>query len=313
MADTIFEACNVTKKYGESYALRNINMTIQTGELYGLVGENGAGKTTLMNIISGLVSLTSGKISLFNKEGDLSLTKARRNMGVLIEKPALYTKMNAMENLTFYSRMYGIQNEKQAIHDVLDIVSLKDCRKKKVEEYSMGMKQRLGLAVALLPNPKLLILDEPINGLDPTGIIDTRNILEKLVKEQGISILISSHILSELQVLVTRIGFLHKGKLIEEITSKELSKKVDKVICIKTNQPTKTYQLLEDHLQVNHININENGELLIVGSNVQVQTIMEILLANQIKIEGISLTTNGLEEYYMGLIHKSILEGSKLS
>lgn len=312
MVDTIFEACNVTKKYGESYVLRNINMTLKAGELYGLVGENGAGKTTLMNIISGLVSLTSGKISLFSKEGEHSLIKARRNIGVLIEKPALYSNMNAEENLTFYSRIYGIQNEKHAIQDVLDIVSLKDYKKKKVEEYSMGMKQRLGLAVALLPKPRFLILDEPINGLDPTGIIDIRNILEKLVREQGISILISSHILSELQVIATKIGFLHKGKLIEEITSNELSKKVDKVICIKTNQPNETYQLLQEQLKPKHININDKGELLISKSNMEVHRIMEILLTNEIQIEGISLTTNNLEEYYMSLIHNPILEGSNI-
>lgn len=303
MTDIIFRANNITKKYGDTLALNNINMSIVSGELYGLVGENGAGKTTLMNIISGLVYQTSGTISLFGSEGEELLSKARKNMGVLIEIPALYPSMSAMDNLVFYSRIFGIKNEKSAITNVLNIVSLNDTGKKNVGEFSLGMKQRLGLAIALLSNPKLLILDEPINGLDPSGIVDIRNILDILVKEQGVTILISSHILSELQVLATKIGFVHKGKLVKEIRTEELVKSAEESICIKTDSPRDTLQILQKYLQLDQIKLNDYGEIEIVKRDIEMQKIMEILFMNQIQIKGISLSAPNLEDYYMQLIN----------
>lgn len=307
MADIILKANNITKKYGDSYALNSINLSIESGELYGLIGENGAGKTTLMNIISGLVYPTSGSISLFGSDGDELLSKARKSMGVLIEMPALYPNMNAMDNLIFYSRIFGIKSEKSAITNTLNMVSLHDTGKKNVGEFSLGMKQRLGLAVALLSNPKLLILDEPINGLDPSGIIDIRNILGRLVKEQGVTILISSHILSELQVLATKIGFVHKGKLVKEIKTEELLKSAEESICIKTDSPENTLQILQEYLQLAQIKLNENsGEIEILKRDIEVQEIMEILIRNQIHLKGVSLSTPNLEHYYMKLIDHSM-------
>lgn len=306
MGDTIFKATNITKKYGDAYALDNINMSIETGELYGLVGENGAGKTTLMNIISGLVYPSSGSISLFGSEGEDLLSKARKNMGVLIEMPALYPNMSAKDNLIFYCRIFGIKNEKSAVANVLSIVSLNNTAKKNVGEFSLGMKQRLGLAVALLSNPKLLILDEPINGLDPSGIIDIRHILDRLVKEQGVTILISSHILNELQVLATKIGFVHKGKLVKEVKAEELRKSSEESICIKTDSPEDAVQILQKLMHLDQIHIKDSGEIEILKRDMEMQKVIEILIMNQIQIYGASLSTPNLEDYYMELIDKKV-------
>ncbi len=306
MSEAILEAHGICKKFGEAYALSNINMTIKSGELYGLVGENGAGKTTLMNIISGLVYPTNGHISLFGVTGEELLSKARKKIGVLIEMPALYPNMSAVENLMFYSRIYGIKNEKPTIAKVLNLVSLNETGKKNAGEFSLGMKQRLGLAVALLSNPKLLILDEPINGLDPSGIIDIRNILEDLVQEHGVTILISSHILSELQVLTTKIGFVHKGKLVGEKSTADLLKMADESICIKTNSPSDTLRILQDYLQLDQIHLNEQGEIVLSKKSIELKKLMEILLQSNIQVDGINLSKPSLEEYYMKLIDNTV-------
>ena len=221
MAQTIFEAKGLTKKNGDSFALQDIHMTIAVGEIYGFVGENGAGKTTLMKIIGGLVHATEGSISLFGKKETKELRDARRKVGFLIERPALYPNLTAVQNLMFYCHAFGIQ-DKGRIEEVLQAVSLSDIGNKNTSAYSLGMKQRLGLAIALLHEPEFLVLDEPINGLDPSGIIEVRKILEKLTKEQGVTILISSHILGELQLLATKYGFIHRGRLIQEISAEEL-------------------------------------------------------------------------------------------
>lgn len=168
------------------------------------------------------------------------------------------------------------------------------------------MKQRLGLAVALLSNPKLLILDEPINGLDPSGIIDIRNILDRLVKEQGVTILISSHILSELQVLATKIGFVHKGKMVKEVKTEELLKSAEENICIRTDSPENTVQILQQYLQLDQINLNDSGEIEILKRDIEMQKIMEILITNRMHISGVSLSTPNLEDYYMKLIESTV-------
>lgn len=307
MSGSIFEAKGITKQYGGAFALKDINMTIKAGDIYGFVGENGAGKTTLMKIIGGLVHPSAGEISLFEKNEKKELNDVRREVGFLIEMPALYPHMNAKQNLMFYCHAFGIRNTRR-IEEVLQAVSLSDTGNKVTSAFSLGMKQRLGLAIALLNNPKFLVLDEPINGLDPSGIVEVRMILGKLAKEQGISILISSHILSELQLLATKYGFIHKGRLIKEISAEELLQTAVTKICIRTADPTATTQILKDNLHIQSISITETGEIQIPKESTNLEELMSLFLKLGIGIEGINLSVPNLENYYMDLIGGDINE-----
>lgn len=193
---TVFEAINITKKYRNTLALNQVSMSVMQGDIYGFIGENGAGKTTMIRLLTGLAEPTTGKIALFG-ESNKKLAKQRERIGCIIESPSLYLDMTAYENLEVQRLQRGIPG-KGCIDNALALVGLKDTGKKKAKDFSLGMRQRLALAIALLGNPEFLVLDEPINGLDPTGIIELRNLLKRLNKERGITILISSHILTEL-------------------------------------------------------------------------------------------------------------------
>lgn len=203
---TVFEAINITKKYRNTLALNQVSMSVMQGDIYGFIGENGAGKTTMIRLLTGLAEPTTGKIALFG-ESNKKLAKQRERIGCIIESPSLYLDMTAYENLEVQRLQRGIPG-KGCIDNALALVGLKDTGKKKAKDFSLGMRQRLALAIALLGNPEFLVLDEPINGLDPTGIIELRNLLKRLNKERGITILISSHILTELHQLANRYGIL---------------------------------------------------------------------------------------------------------
>ena len=199
---TVFEAINITKKYRNTLALNQVSMSVMQGDIYGFIGENGAGKTTMIRLLTGLAEPTTGKIALFG-ESNKKLAKQRDRIGCIIESPSLYLDMTAYENLEVQRLQRGIPG-KGCIDNALALVGLKDTGKKKAKDFSLGMRQRLARAIALLGNPEFLVLDEPINGLDPTGIIELRNLLKRLNKERGITILISSHILTELHQLANR-------------------------------------------------------------------------------------------------------------
>ena len=224
MADTIFYSNGLCKKYGAALALDNVDITIKRGEIYGLIGENGAGKTTLMRIMSGLVFKTSGEISLFETSDKNSLAKQRQRIGFIVETPAIYPDMTATENLEVQRLQRGISG-KACIEKALHMVGLTNTGTKKAKHFSLGMKQRLGLAAALLSEPEFLVLDEPVNGLDPTGIVEIREILKKLNNEHGTTILISSHMLGELYQLASCYGFIHEGKILEQITLAQLDER----------------------------------------------------------------------------------------
>ncbi|WP_019636382.1 ABC transporter ATP-binding protein [Paenibacillus fonticola] len=298
---TVFEAKGLTKRYGPACALQEINMRIRPGEIYGCIGENGAGKTTLMRIIGGLVHPTSGEISLFGISDRSQLHAVRQQIGFLIDTPGLYPHLNAEQNLAFYCHNYGITDQRR-IAGVLEQVSLSDTGNKKVSEYSLGMRQRLGLAIALLNQPQFLVLDEPINGLDPSGIIELRNILEHLAKENGVAILISSHFLNELQLLATTFGFMHKGRLIHEISARELLKTGGTRICVQTSDPAATAEILKRELQIAEISMTSAGDVYISKESTDMEKLMSVLLRHSISIQGIHLSTPNLENYYMDLI-----------
>jgi ABC-2 type transport system ATP-binding protein len=301
MNTTIFEAEGLTKQYGQAFALQNINMQIKQGDIYGFVGENGAGKTTLMKIISGLVYPTKGTFQLMGKSSEKDIARIRKKMGVLIELPALYPHMNAEENLSFYCKIHGISDFNR-IKDVLDLVGLTEVENKNTLDYSLGMRQRLGLAISLLNEPEFLVLDEPINGLDPTGIVEMRKLLAKLAHEKGVTILISSHILSELQLLATKFGFIHKGQLIKEVSVEELLQSAKTQICIKTTETAAAINILKNDLNIHSITLSESGEILVPKDLTDFEALLSTLIKHGIPIEGINLSTANLEHYYMDLI-----------
>lgn len=225
MAEKILVTEDLTKQYEKAYAVNSVSMSIDRGDIYGFIGANGAGKTTFMRMVCGLVKPTNGTISLFGAEGEKALQHARKKLGALIEHPAFYPNMSAMENLEVQRRYLATdlgKNPKEAMVELLELVDLKDVGRKKAGNFSMGMKQRLGLALALIGSPEFIILDEPSVGLDPIGIVDLRKLLLKLNRERGITILFSSHNLSEMSQLATRYGFLHRGRLVRELTAAQL-------------------------------------------------------------------------------------------
>lgn len=224
MSESVLTMNQVEKRYRNVPVLQDITMEIPRGSIYGLVGSNGAGKSTLMRLISGQTRIDRGEMRLFGKIPEKKEQRVRRRIGTLIEEPGFYGDLSARQNLEYYRLQFGIP-EKETISRLLDMVGLGNTGKKKYRNFSMGMKQRLGLALAMLAAPEFLVLDEPINGLDPEGILEIRNILLWLNQENGITLLISSHILSELENLATQYGFLSHGKMLEQISAKELKDK----------------------------------------------------------------------------------------
>lgn len=305
MNEVVLKTYNITKKYGDQMAVDNVNMTIKKGEIYGFIGQNGAGKTTLIRLITGLIHKSGGEIELLGANGENELNNARTMVGSLIETPSFYANMTAKENLEV-SRLVRNIPGKKCIDEVLELVGLKDVEKKKVKNFSLGMRQRLGIANALMGNPKLLILDEPINGLDPMGIIEIRELLKKINKEKDMTILISSHILSELSELATTYGIISKGKLIEEITAKRLAEKCRQYIDLKVDDAARAVTLLERELGINDYEVLEDSKIKVFSNLDNVGEVNSILSKAGIIVESISVKGENLEEYFINAVGGSL-------
>lgn len=301
MKDVILKTYNITKKYGNQIAVNNVNMTIKKGEIYGFIGQNGAGKTTLIRLITGLIHKTNGDIELLGASSENELNKARTMIGSLIETPSFYNNMTARENLEVSRRIRNIPGNK-CVDEVLELVGLKNIEKKKVKNFSLGMKQRLGIANAIMGNPRLLILDEPINGLDPMGIVEIRELLKKINKEKDMTILISSHILSELSELATTYGIISSGKLIEEITSQELKEKCRKYIDLKVDDTSRAVIILERNLGIDDYQVLSNKKIKVFSNLDNVGEVNSILSNSGIIVESIGVKGENLEEYFMNVI-----------
>lgn len=301
MKDVILKTYNITKKYGNQIAINNVNMTIKKGEIYGFIGQNGAGKTTLIRLITGLIHKTNGDIELLGASSENELNKARTMIGSLIETPSFYNNMTARENLEVSRRIRNIPGNK-CVDEVLELVGLKNIEKKKVKNFSLGMKQRLGIANAIMGNPRLLILDEPINGLDPMGIVEIRELLKKINKEKDMTILISSHILSELSELATTYGIISNGKLIEEITSQELKEKCRKYIDLKVDDTSRAVIILERNLGIDDYQVLSNKKIKVFSNLDNVGEVNSILSNSGIIVESIGVKGENLEEYFMNVI-----------
>ena len=276
-------------------------MTIRKGDIYGFIGKNGAGKTTLIRLITGLIHKTNGEIELFGGSSESELNAARAMVGSLIETPAFYGNMTVRENLEV-SRLVRNIAGKSCIDEVLKLVGLEDTGKKKVKNFSLGMRQRLGIANALIGNPRILILDEPINGLDPMGIVEIRELLKKVNREKDVTILISSHILGELSELATCYGIISNGKLIEEISAEALNEKCRQYIELKVDDTARTVTLLEKDLQITNYEVLENKLIKIFDHLDEVGKINSVISRGGIIVEKIGVTGENLEEYFVSRV-----------
>ncbi|MBD5542016.1 MAG: ABC transporter ATP-binding protein [Lachnospiraceae bacterium] len=286
---------NLTKVYGGHKAVNAVNIHVKKGDIYGFIGKNGAGKSTLMKMVAGLASPTEGKIELF---GSSDIEKQRMRIGSLIEEPGLYPGMTAAENLEVYRRAYGITN-RRIVNDTLDFIGLGDTGKKKVGKFSMGMKQRLGIAIALLKSPDFLILDEPINGLDPMGIHEIREFLIALNREKNITMMISSHILGELSKIATTYGIIRDGELVDEFSAEELSTRCRRCQKLVVNNVERAVNVLEEQLQIKEFDVPEASVIRIYEHLEDIVEINHKLLLAGIEIKESYLAGQDLESYFM--------------
>jgi len=299
MTEIICQTKDLCKNYKNVHVLENVNLSIKCGEIYGLIGENGAGKSTLIRILTGLAFKSSGGINLFGKTERLQCERAK--IGCTVEMPALYKDMTAEQNLEIQRVQRGIPNKK-CISKTLELVGLDNTNEKKVNNFSLGMKQRLSLAIALLGEPEFLILDEPVNGLDPTGIIELREMLKKLTKENHVTILISSHILSELNQLATCYGFLHHGKLLRQITAAQLGEECRRHIKLKTDDTKRAATIIEEYLKIKNFSVYPDNYIRIYEKLEEIHSISKTLFSNGIIVEELSIQGEDLETYFENLI-----------
>ena len=296
----ILETYNLEKKYQNFKALSNLSIHVEKGSIYGLIGKNGAGKTTLMRLICGLQKPSNGSYKIYGiPYDDKKIIEMRRKMGAIIESPSVYLDMTAEENLKEQYKIIGLPFNLEWLNEILKLVGLDKVGKKKVKKFSLGMRQRLGIAIALIGNPNFLILDEPINGLDPEGIIEVRELILKLNKEKGITFLISSHYLDELSKIATHYGFLNNGQIIQEITSDKVKENCKKRLEINVSNMKEGIKYLEE----NNLSYEVLSEHLInIYSKVNITEIMIALSQRNCIVNEFHEKEETLEDYYINLI-----------
>lgn len=287
----------LTKKYGKQAAVDKVSLTIEKGDIYGLIGKNGAGKTTLMKIVCGLIYQDEGGIKLFESS---DIKKGRRRIGCIIEQPALYPDMTAQQNLIYYKKLLGIPDNN--VNDILNLVGLQNTDKKKTKNFSLGMKQRLSIAIALLGNPDFLILDEPINGLDPSGIREVRELILKLNFENKITILISSHILGELTKIATKYGVIDRGVLVDEFKAAELEQRCKKCLSIEIDNLEKAAYIIKNNIKSTDYQVFDHGKICIYDCLDNPAQINKELVENGILVSSICLEGNDTEAYFVKMM-----------
>ncbi|MGC6769201.1 ATP-binding cassette domain-containing protein [Enterococcus sp. LJL51] len=293
----VLSTSRLTKKYGDQVVIGGIDMSVKKGRIYGLIGRNGAGKTTIMKMILGLTAVSSGDIWLFNQPLKQNEEKLYPRVGSIIETPCFYAHLTGTENLKIFARLRGTIS-KSAVEQALTVVGLPFEDQKPFSAYSMGMKQRLGIANAILNDPELLILDEPTNGLDPIGIAEMRVFLKDLSREQGKTIIISSHILSEITLLADDIGIVHNGVLLEECSVAELEERAVEYILLKTEDIKRTVYQLENELGIEKYTVEESGFIKIYDKKVSISFIGKALIDNGIGITHLEQKISNLEDHF---------------
>ena len=299
MANYVIETKNLTKKYGAKFAVNEVNMHVEKGTVYGFVGENGSGKSTIMRLLMGLAIPTKGEYSLFGVNAkDRKIQKVRKHISAIVEAPSLVPSLSAYDNLKYACLYYGIRNYQEVIPQALKNVGLEDTGNKSAKNFSLGMKQRLGIAVLLLNNPDLMLLDEPMNGLDPSGVAELRNLIIDLNKK-GITFIISSHILSELEKVATHYGFISHGKLIKEISAADLALECKKFTELRYKDPV----LLEKELKVlGYKNVKEYPNAVRIYDDVKPLELLKALEKKGIEISDVKTSEMNVEDYYLNLI-----------
>ncbi|GGG06472.1 ABC transporter ATP-binding protein [Paenibacillus aceti] len=292
----------LTRAYMGKEVVSNVNINIKPGEIYGMLGPNGAGKTTVMKMITNLIKPTAGEIEIFGERLTDTSYRQLGRMGTIIEHPIFYDKLTARENLDLHCEYMGYHNKK-SIDKALELVNLQGIDHKAVKEFSMGMKQRLGIARAIMTKPELLILDEPINGLDPLGIKELRDLFKMLCKQYGITILISSHILGEIELIADTIAVMNDGKLLQEVTMEHIVQQTSEYIEITTNDCSKAAYVLEHHLNISNVRITDEGQVRIYDSRIPQSELMKTLVLHDVAIEAVHKKKGSLEDYFLSILN----------
>lgn len=305
MEEYVVQTQGLCKVYNKATVVNKVDLHVKKGEIYGLVGKNGAGKTTIMKMLCGLVHPTEGKIQILGESFEGCVNHVGSRIGNILETPAFFPYLSARDNLEYYRIQQGIP-EKECVDEILKFVSLDAESKKKFKTFSLGMKQRLGFAYALLGNPDLLILDEPTNGLDPQGIISFRETILRLVREKQMTVIISSHILSELSHLADTYGFINQGELVEEISAATISERCKHHLLIKVNDSAKAVTILENQLHTIHYEVVNQTEIKLFDYLEAPDKVIEALVMGKVAVYSLQEIKGNLEEYYM-----KVMEGKQ--
>lgn len=297
MKNYIIETKNLTKVYGEQTVVNSVNLHIEKGSIYGLLGRNGAGKTTIMKMILGLTDISNGEVSVFNQNIKGNEKKIYPRIGAIIETPGFYPNLTGTENLEIFAMLRGTAFP-NAVKNALEVVGLPYKDKKLFGNYSLGMKQRLGIANAILHDPEVLILDEPTNGLDPIGIAEVRDFIKDLSVKKGKTILISSHILSEITLLADTVGIIDKGVLLEENSIEELNKKNRKYIILEVSDVSKAATILEKEFVITNYSVEDNNHIRIYSHGLDMAKINKSLVMNEISVISSQICNDSLEDYF---------------
>lgn len=297
MSDFLIETKQLTKIYGEQTAVNSVNLHVKKGRIYGLLGRNGAGKTTIMKMILGLTPITSGEVDVFGQNIKGKEKRIYPRIGAIIETPGFYPNLTGTENLEIFAKLRGTATP-NAVKTALEIVGLPYKDKKLFSKYSLGMKQRLGIANAILHDPELLILDEPTNGLDPIGIAEVRNFIKDLSEERGKTILISSHILSEIELLADDIGIIDHGVLLEESSMEELQKRNSRYILLQVSDIPKAVTLLERQFAIQDYSVEDDHTLRLYDTSLDMAAVNKALMLQDVSVISSSLCNDTLEDYF---------------
>ncbi len=294
----VMELEGLTKSFGRKKAVDNFSLKMEKGHIYGLIGPNGAGKTTIMKMMAGLTEPDSGNMKFFGSE---QVEKKRSRMSFIIEEPYMEMNMTARENMKYLMYLRGVADEKR-IDELLEYVGLAETGKKTAGKFSLGMRQRLGLAMSLLSKPEIMVLDEPINGLDPEGILDIRKMLAELSAKENMTILISSHILKELSALCTDYAIVREGRLLEELSAEELMAKTRSYVVMATNDINRTTAVLEEKLGIREYKVTYENEILIYERLDEIETLSKTVTDSGLIITRLNPEGESLEEYYIGKV-----------
>lgn len=302
VSEQIISTYQLSKKYKHTYSVKNLELNVHRGEIYGFLGPNGAGKTTTIRMLLGLIRPTKGSVRIFDKELNKNRMAVLKQIGSLVESPSYYGKLTAVENLEIVRRILNV--DKKNIDDVLRIVRLDKVKDRLVKEYSLGMKQRLGIAMALLGHPQLLILDEPTNGLDPSGIQEMRELIKQLAREREMTILVSSHMLSEVDQMATEVGIIHKGELIFQDRMEVLRQKSNESVKMRVSNPEKTAKILSDHEVVTDFSNQDHTVTLAKVEDSFIGYVNDLLVRNHVQVYRIEENKKSLETIFLELTQR---------